>query len=137
MQKNELKINNFIIRVINPEVVTITEILDNGVQIKDSNNKHSLSVIPFNWIKPVELNSSWLEKFGFKLLEKNAGYKIWQFWSKDVGIFQIMELGAERGFRVWTGSSTIGTVFCSVHEFQNIFYGFTLQEATIIKNINS
>lgn len=70
---------------------------------------------------------------GFKELRDG----IYQFWSKDVGIFQVIVCSDNNGFgiRIWV-AGTFGRTIYYIHDFQNLFYSLTGVELDTSKLIN-
>lgn len=130
LKANNLRIGNIVASSGNPsniktwvigKVISISSLDTDFEQIEVETDEEFTWFFKDNYFG-VPLSIEKLLSFGFKELRDG----IYQFWSKDSGIFQVMICSDNNGFgiRIWT-TGTLGRTIHYVNEFQNLFYSLT------------
>lgn len=138
LKADSLRIGNIIASSGNPtnkktwcigKVVSISSLDANFEQVEVETDEEITWFFKDNYFG-VPLSVEKILSFGFKELRDN----IYQFWSKDVGIFEVMICSDNNGFgiRVWV-NGTFGRTIYYVHDFQNLFYSLTGIELIKVK----
>jgi len=124
MKASELRFGNLLLfsnKITPDQIITVGRRFFSSASIEKEDG--DFEITPY--YKPILLTEEWLLKFGFKELRDG----IYQFWGKDVGIFQVMICSDNNGFgiRIWT-TGTLGRTIYYVHDFQNLYFALTGEE---------
>jgi hypothetical protein len=141
MDQSELRIGNLIASSGNPsnketwiigKVISISSLNTDFEQLEIETDEEFTWFFKDNYFG-IPLSIDILKNMGFKELRDD----IYQFWSKDVGIFQVIVCSDNNGFgiRIWV-TGTFGRTIYYVHDFQNLFYSLTGVELDTSKLIN-
>jgi hypothetical protein len=141
MDQSELRIGNLIASSGNPsnketwiigKVISISSLNTDFEQLEIETDEEFTWFFKDNYFG-IPLSIDILKNMGFKELRDG----IYQFWSKDVGIFQVIVCSDNNGFgiRIWV-TGTFGRTIYYVHDFQNLFYSLTGVELDTSKLIN-
>lgn len=136
LKANSLRIGNVVAASGNPsnkETWVIGKVISISSLDTDFEQLEVETAEEFTWFFKdnyfgVSLSIEKLLSFGFKELRDG----IYQFWSKDVGILQVMICSDNNGFgiRIWV-NGTFGRTVYYVHDFQNLFYSVTGVELVV------
>lgn len=141
MDQSELRIGNLIASSGNPsnketwiigKVISISSLNTDFEQLEIETDEEFTWFFKDNYFG-IPLSIDILKNMGFKELRDD----IYQFWSKDVGIFQVIVCSDNNGFgiRIWV-AGTFGRTIYYIHDFQNLFYSLTGVELDTSKLIN-
>lgn len=141
MDQSELRIGNLIASSGNPsnketwiigKVISISSLNTDFEQLEIETDEEFTWFFKDNYFG-IPLSIDILKNMGFKELRDG----IYQFWSKDVGIFQVIVCSDNNGFgiRIWV-AGTFGRTIYYIHDFQNLFYSLTGVELDTSKLIN-
>lgn len=119
MQISELKIRNRVRYKKQTYVLTGVSLNENGEYYVHIRNRKRKLYIPARIIKPVKIDESWLEKFGF--IKTYDSEHILRFERLEECLKFDIDL---RNSKVMSGLKLYGTnINCAyVHQFQNLFY---------------
>lgn len=120
LEVEQLKIGNHVFDKFREREVLVWGIESNHDQIVvNYANGSGVYTVDLKDVEPIPLTEEWLLKFGFKYYKDG----IYQFWSKDVGIFQVMNCSDNNGFgiRIWL-NGTFGRTIYFLHDFQNLLF---------------